>query len=224
VNTPFDPTGAADLLAPLLTEERRRRIRTVVERRTDRLILVAENLYDPHNLSALLRTADAFGLQYVHLAGDTPTGLKPDVALGAERWITVSHDPDAAACLERLRGRGRRIAATGDVPGAIAPADWTPDGPVALVLGNEHEGISPAVRDAADVVLCIPMLGFAQSFNVSVATALLIQTLLSKPALASRGLPASERRRLLDEWTVRSVPNGEVVLDEIRRREGAPRG
>lgn len=205
-----------ELLAPYLTDARRDRIEAVLAGRTDGLRLVAENLYDPHNLSAILRTADAFGVQHVHLAGRSPDALKPDIALGAEQWVTLHREGPTVPCLERLREQGYAVAAAALVDGALDPAEWEPPGPVALVLGNERAGLAPQTVAAADVVLRIPLAGFAVSLNVSVAAALLVYALVGKAALRGRPLPEAERERLRADWIVRSAPRAQALLKHLR--------
>jgi len=180
--------------------------------------LVAENLFDPHNLSAILRTADAFGVQHLHLTGSAPQELVPDVALGSERWLTVAREGPTLPCLARLRQEGFCIAAAALRDGALDPSDWEPAGPVALVVGNEHDGLEPATVAAADVVLRIPLTGFARSLNVSVATAVLLHALIRKTALREHPLPEVEREALRQRWVVLAVHRGEEILRRLRGR------
>ncbi|MEJ2368980.1 MAG: RNA methyltransferase [Acidobacteriota bacterium] len=213
--------NAWELLSDSLTPDRRERIRGVLANRTRRLVLVAENLYDPHNLSAMLRTADAFGIQYVHLAGTSPDGFNQGVTRGADQWVTVSRNSSVSACLKRLKARGYTLAATEQPGKALDVNQWEPQGAVALVMGNEHDGLSSEARARCDVSLSIPMPGFTQSLNVSVAAAVLLDVLLRKKALLHRVLDPEEVARLMDEWAVKSVPNGERLLAELRRRRRA---
>ena len=150
------PKSDYELLKPFLTEDRVRRIEEVLARRTDRLVLVLENLYDPHNLSAILRTAEAAGIQHVVLTGAFPESLNPDIAIGAERWLTLHREPDPAACLEMLREKKLLVAGSALSPDSVDPGPWEPRGPVALVLGNEHEGISETFLRGADLLLRLP--------------------------------------------------------------------
>jgi len=208
--------GAWELLIPFLSEPRVERIRQVLASRCGRLLLVLDNLYDPHNLSATLRTAEAFGLQHVVLTGSAPDRLNPQVALGAQRWLTVRREPDASACCAALKEAGYMVAASVLTGDAMAPSAFEPSGPVALVVGNEHEGLGRAWVEGADVRLRVPMRGFAQSLNVSVAAGVLMALLLDKPALSIRGLPEAEARVLADAWIRKSVPHAERILARLR--------
>ena len=207
----------ARLLVPFLSQERLARLREVLSSRTGGLALVLDRLYDPHNLSAILRTADALGLQHVWLTGSFPEGLNPQVALGAHRWLTLHHEPEAARCAARLRESGFIIAAAVLAPEASDPREFQPGGPVALVLGNEHEGLGPEWVAEADVRVRIPLCGFARSLNVSVAAGILLAELASRPALRARGLPPQEAEALEALWIWQSVPEADRILKELRQ-------
>jgi tRNA (guanosine-2'-O-)-methyltransferase len=210
------PPGTARRLSPYLLPERLRRIEEVLASRTESLVLVLDRLYDPHNLSAILRTAEAFGLQEVHLAGSCPDRLNPQVALGAERWLTVRRWPDPAALIGHLEGRGFLLAVT--LPGGEGrdPADFDPPGPTALVLGNEHDGVSESFLDRAEVKLSLPLRGFSRSLNVSVAAGIFLWALAGRPVLR---LPLEEARReaLRDRWVYGSLPRAEGILRHLDR-------
>lgn len=213
-----------DLLARFSSEGRRQRIVEVLAGRTDRLLLVLDRLYDPHNLSAILRTAEAFGLQHVVLTGSSPEGINPLVSLGAERWITLRRVEDASSLIGDLKSAGYEVVASVVSPEAVSLESYRPKGPVALVLGNEHEGLGPEWLEAADARLTIPLAGFVKSLNVSVAAGILMAGLLSKPALRERGLGPDEREGLRNLWIRRSVASSEKILKELRGRRTGRRG
>jgi tRNA (guanosine-2'-O-)-methyltransferase len=205
-----------DLLAPFTTEQRLERIEAVLAARTDKLVLVLDNLYDPHNLSAIMRTAEAFGVQHLILTGQAPAGFNPRVALGTQHWLTLHREEDASLCLQALKTRGYAVIVSVLSPEAVPLAAFVPEGPVALVLGNEREGVTPFWVDRADALLTIPLDGFVGSLNVSVAAGILIASLLDSPALSERGLPDAEARRLADLWIRRSVTNSADILKRLR--------
>jgi tRNA (guanosine-2'-O-)-methyltransferase len=210
--------GEWELLRPLVSEERSERLLTVLARRSDRFLLVLHDLYDPHNLSAILRTAEAFGLQHVVLSGSSTEALNPQVALGAERWLTIRKAEEAHSLLADLKSIGFAVAATVLGEGAVSLEDYEPPGKVALVLGNEHEGLGEPWLSGSDVHLTIPLAGFTGSLNVSVAAGILIAGLLRKPALAPRGLPLEEAEALKNLWMRQSVAHSERILKELRER------
>lgn len=137
------------------------------------LVAVAHDLRSAHNVGSVFRTADSAGLAGVVLTGFTPT---PDhrgvakTALGAQDAVAWRHEADLGAALDALRAEGYTVAALERAPGAVAPAGVPASAfPLALVLGNEVEGVPPAVLAAADLVVGLPQYGTKASLNVSVA-------------------------------------------------------
>lgn len=158
-----------------MTERRRRRILDVLSRRQPDLTVLAEDVYKPHNLSAMLRSCDAVGIGTVHAV--RPTGGVATfnaTSASAEKWVDlVVHErlDDAVAA---LRAHGMRIYAAHLSDQAVDYRDVDYVGPSAIVFGNEKEGVTPAAAAAADAHVVIPMLGMVQSLNVSVATAVIL--------------------------------------------------
>ncbi|MHB1847095.1 MAG: TrmH family RNA methyltransferase [Deltaproteobacteria bacterium] len=161
----------------LLLERRLERIEEVVRGRTRALTVVLEGLHDPHNLAAILRTAEGLGLQDVHVV-EGPAGFRPNPAVtqGADKWLTLTRHPNPAACVAALHARGYRVLASLLSDGALPLHDVPFTEQVALVFGNEHGGVSDEMARASDGHFRIPMAGFAQSFNVSVAAAIALWT------------------------------------------------
>lgn len=158
-----------------MTERRCRRILDVLSRRQPDLTVLAEDVYKPHNLSAMLRSCDAVGIGTVHAV--RPTGGVATfnaTSASAEKWVDlVVHErlDDAVAA---LRAQGMRIYAAHLSDQAVDYRDVDYRGPSAIVFGNEKEGVTPAAAAAADAHVVIPMLGMVQSLNVSVATAVIL--------------------------------------------------
>ena len=156
-----------------LTPERKVRIDRVVESRTRTLTIVIEALGDPQNVNAVLRTAEAFGLQEVHVVEGPMKAYDRNkkISQNADKWLDVVRWKTSAECLAHLKGRGFRVYATHLGDGSKDLAELSFAHPVALVFGNEHRGVSDEALAAADLRFAIPMRGFSQSFNVSVAAA-----------------------------------------------------
>jgi tRNA (guanosine-2'-O-)-methyltransferase len=203
-------------LDPLLTEERRARIDAVINARSRAVVAVLDGLLDPHNVSAVVRSADAFGVQELHLIErPEPYLASPRVAQGADRWVDVVRHPSNEACVSALRARGYRIFIA-SMEGAVTPEALAAVPRVAIVFGNEHAGVSQELRDLADGTYAIPMRGFVQSLNVSVAAAI---TLFS--AMRGRGgdLDADDALTLRARYCVKSVPQAEAIVEEYLRRQ-----
>lgn len=202
-------------LAPFVTEARIERIDSILAARLDSLAIVLENLHDPHNGAAAIRSVEAFGLTGIDVVETTePFQSAPAVTIGCEKWIDVRRHATMADCAAALRVRGFTLYAT--VPGAERSIeDVDVSAPLAVVFGNEHEGLSPDAVKICDAEVSLPMYGFTQSFNLSVSVALATQRLSRRRReyLGDEGdLPGQERARLRAEWYVQSVKAAAQIL------------
>jgi tRNA (guanosine-2'-O-)-methyltransferase len=156
-----------------LLPERRERIDRAVASRTRTLTVVLEALSDPQNVNAVLRTCDAFGIQEVHVVEGRlkPYDRNKKISQNADKWLDVVRWRSTGECLSSLRQRGFAVYATHLGEGARPLADLSFAGKVALVLGHESRGVSEGALRLADERYAIPMRGFVQSLNVSVAAA-----------------------------------------------------
>ena len=168
--------------AGFLGDERRRRVDEVVANRTRTLTVVMEAFCDPQNVNAVLRTCEAFGVQELHVVEGPmkPFDRNKKISQNADKWLDVRRWPSTRECLAHLRGEGFAVYAThldersrplGELPFA---------GKVALVFGNEHRGVSDDALALAHATYAIPMRGFVQSLNVSVAAAISIATAVER--------------------------------------------
>ncbi|HEX6837281.1 MAG TPA: RNA methyltransferase, partial [Polyangia bacterium] len=163
-----------DALAPHLGDERRDKIDRVAASRLRGLVVVLENLYDPHNGAAALRSCEAIGVAEVRIVGAS-FSFSERVTQGCDKWLTLVRHESIERCAEALRARGFKLYAA--VPGAATSLEELDAvTPAAFLVGNERDGLSAAARAACDVEFAIPMHGFSQSVNLSVATALCVYT------------------------------------------------
>ncbi len=183
----------------------------VVQERTRYATIVIEDLYQPHNISAVLRSCDCFGVQDVHVIENRNTYEEnPEIAVGSSKWLNVFRYPkqeeNTIKTLQKLKASAYRIVATtphaNDVP--LNAFDVT-KGKFALVFGNEKEGISNDVKTEADEFLRIPMYGFTESFNISVSAALCLQYVAN--SLRQNGLA----------WQLSPEEKDEIVLSWLRK-------
>ena len=209
----WDAEGVIALLEPMSLEERRTRLHDVVSARISSVTLLFDAPHDPHNGAAVLRSCDAFGIPELHVIPRKESFLfGKRVAKGSQRWVdVVTHDtPERAA--EVLHERGFCLVAA-EAQGDLVMDDLAQLPKVAIVLGNEHDGLCEALRRVCDRSVRIPMRGFVESLNVSVAAGVLL-------AAATRGragdLSPEERRRYYARWLVRSVPRAEEILRAAR--------
>lgn len=209
------PAVVTDAVRPLLTEERMARIDAVLEARLTSVAVGIENLYDPHNGAAAIRSIEAFGLSTLHVVETTDRfRFAPGVTIGCEKWIAVRRYPDIASLAGALRDDGVALYAT--LPDAEADLETVPvDRPLVVLFGNEHEGLTREAVAACDGAVSIGMHGFTRSFNLSVSVALVTARLAERRrAFLGRGgdLSDQERARLRARWYALSVRGaGEIV-------------
>jgi tRNA (guanosine-2'-O-)-methyltransferase len=194
-----------DRLAARLTAHRRERLEAVLARRTRHLTLVLEDIYQPHNAAAVLRSCDGFGVQDVHVIENLNSfhPHRSSVSMGTERWLTVRRyrapslpmesesgesprtppaapnapRPATTTALTELRARGYSLAALTLQGSPVDLADVPLDRPLALLIGTELHGLSDTAHAFADLPVRLPMEGFAQSFNLSVCAAICLYEL-----------------------------------------------
>ncbi len=158
------------------TARRRARLAQVLAHRQPDLTLVLANIHDPHNVSAIYRSCDAFGVEEVHLYyTDTPfPTLGRKTSASARKWVESVRHRDRNDLLTALRARNMQILATDCSPEAKPLRQWDFTRPTAVIMGNEHSGVASELSAEADGGLYIPMYGMIQSFNVSVAAAVIL--------------------------------------------------
>lgn len=157
-----------------MTPERARRIEEVNANRQPDLTVIFENLDDPHNISACLRSCDAVGVEEVYiLTSDqkTMSKLGKKSSASASKWLTIHHFTDAALLMKSVRAKYSRVYATRLDDDSVALYELNLSDSVALVFGNEHSGISPELAKLCDGNFVIPQVGMIRSLNVSVACA-----------------------------------------------------
>ena len=186
------------------TPERKQRMLDVLQHRQPDLTLVLANIHDPHNVSAIYRSCDAFGVQAVHLYyTDTPFPvLSRKSSASARKWVESVRHADAASLKESLGDM--QILATMCTPSAKPLREWDFTRPTAIIMGNEHSGVDENLLPLATGQLYIPMHGMIQSFNVSVAAAIILAEAARQRELAGMyatpQLPPDELESKLNSW------------------------
>lgn len=169
----LQPHDVIRALAPFVSDARRDRIESVLSGRTRTVTTVVEGIVNVGNVSAVMRTAEGLGFQDLHVVtGEARFKNSSRTSIGAEKWLDVYHWPSATDCALALKNEGYRILAThlDERSRPIEDFDFTM--PTAIVLGNERDGVSAEMLDLADERCILPMTGFAQSYNISVAAAI----------------------------------------------------
>lgn len=211
----WNPASVVRVLEPLSEERRRARLLEVIRARVGSVTVLMDMPRDPHNGAAVVRSADAFGVPEVNVVlRDDAFLVGHRVAQGSQRWVDVVEHSRAEDAARALKERGFRLIAT-HPNGALTPASLRSIERVCLVLGNEHDGISQALSDAADDSVRIPMRGFVESLNLSVAAAVLLAAALDgRPG----DLSAEECERWYAVGLLRSVPRADEILAAWRAR------
>lgn len=190
-----------------MTPERKERLLSVLNRRQANLTVVLEDVQDPHNVAAVMRTCDAVGIQDIYIITSKPPRIKNwghRSSSSAKQWLTIHDFDNAAACFAELRKHYDKILTTHLAADAVSLYDIDFTGSVALVFGNEQNGVSDEVRAMADGNFIIPQMGIIRSLNISVACAVSIYEAMRQKNLAGhyskQGLPDDQYNALLNEW------------------------
>lgn len=213
------PEGAWTTLEPYMTPARRQRMEQVAAVRTRRIRLVIQDVHQPHNVSACMRSAEAFGIQDVDVVTLSHRFKPTTVAKGVVPWLTVRRHRTVESCVTDLRRAGYKIAAGLPRPGAVPLPELPLNEPIAVVFGNEHAGVDTAWLDQVDLAFTIPMLGMVESLNISVSAAVtlfqLSQAMRAAMPKDQYFLQDAERRRLLDAWACRHTAGWEAIIARL---------
>ena len=189
------------------TDRRQGRVAAVLARRQPDLTVVLENVHDPHNVSAVLRSCDAVGVLRVHTIyteEERPEGFARTSSASAAKWVDAVHHESVESCYAALRAAGFAIVATAVRPDSTDLYDLDLTRPTALVFGNEQRGASEAAVAGADARCVIPMMGMVQSLNISVACAVTLYEALRQRraggAYAAPKLSEGELAALEGDW------------------------
>jgi tRNA (guanosine-2'-O-)-methyltransferase len=211
-----DFDGGMAVLADVTGEQRLARMKRVIDNRTRNLAVVLEEVHDPHNIAAVLRSAESFGVQEVHIMHSSGRAKISDrITQGCEKWLDLSFYKDVELGVKTLRDKGLALYVASFTPRSVPLDELDFSRPAALVFGNEHQGTSEFMEREADSVFTLPMFGFSRSFNISVAVALTIYTAVQKRIELfgrSGDLPDEEKTALLAEWLKHNVRGSEHIL------------
>ena len=190
-----------------MTNERRQRIETVLSKRQNDLTVVLENVFDPHNISAVMRSCDAVGIQEIYVLNTKIPRHKKWGARSsssAAKWLTIHQFDNAEECFSSLRKKYSTILTTHLSSDAVSLYQLNLTKPVALVFGNEHGGVSEELIQMADGNFIIPQVGMIQSLNISVACAVSLYEAFRQKQVAGhydqQKLNGEEYSGLFNQW------------------------
>ena len=202
----------------VVSAERQARVRRMLSDRLSSVCVIAEAIHRRHNTSAILRSCEAFGVHEVHLiTGRFRTSR--GAARGAERWLDLHRWPDIATFVAHLRERGFQIFVGDLAQDAYTPDTLPVDGPVAILFGNELNGVSDEARALADESVIVPMRGLTESLNVSVAAACVLQRVTERRRTVVDGgdLPAMRQDAFFSAWLEREELAKRGVIARVTR-------
>ena len=190
-----------------MTPDRREKLQTVLSKRQDDITIVLENVFDPHNISAVMRTCDAVGVQELYVLNTKIPRHKKwgaKSSSSAAKWLTVYQFENAEECFSELKKKYSKILTTHLSSDAVNLYQIDLTQPVALVFGNEHSGVSGEIRNLADGNFIIPQAGIIRSLNISVACAVTLYEAYRQKALAGHynktKLNGEVLKDLMDKW------------------------
>lgn len=190
-----------------MTPERHHKLTSVLNKRQGDIAIVMENVFDPHNISAVMRTCDAVGVQDIYILNTKIPRHKKwgaKSSSSAAKWLTVHQYENAVECFTELRKHYSKILTTHLSSDAVGLHEIDMTQPIALVFGNEHSGVSDEIRAMADGNFIIPQVGIIQSLNISVACAVTLYEAFRQKTNAGQydkqSLSEARYDELFKEW------------------------
>ena len=216
-------------LESFITHRRKSLFDKIINYRTRYITVVLEDLYQSHNVSAVLRSCDCFGIQDIHIIENRNNyEVNPDIALGADKWLNLmsykSHENSIRSIIHNLRLRGYRIVGTKPQgPNTKLQNFDLEKGPVALMFGTELEGLSEEIMNEAEEFMQIPMYGFTESLNISVSVAIILQFMTYRlhNSNIKWQLSEEEKNEIELTWLRRSIRNSSTIEKEFFTRNKA---
>ncbi len=211
-------------LEDFVTERRRNLFDEILSKRTKHFTVVLEDLFEKHNISAIARSCDIFGIQDIHIIENKyHTYISNHVARGAQKWVdfyyynTLEHNTQN--CLNHLKTQGYQIVATTPHTDSCVLEDFDISKKTAFVFGVEKAGVSDLIMKQADGFLKIPMVGFTESLNVSVAAALILNTTTQKLRKSEIywQLTNTEKKHLKLAWMKKSIKSINLILERFKQ-------
>jgi len=227
----FPLTEKTQILLEFISEKRKERLLNVLSNRTRFITVVLEDIFDPHNGSACLRSCDANGIQDIHIIErNNFFTTKEGVSMGSGKWLSLyrynqniyKEDP-TLYCFNHLKSKGYRVFGMSSYPiegkKNFTLEEIVLDYPSAFVFGSEKNGLSSTALESLDTFIQIPMYGFVESYNISVACAITVYTLTQKLRRTNIewGLSSQEKEMILFDWLKKDLPGYELILKHYQK-------
>ncbi|MDB4709450.1 RNA methyltransferase [Flavobacteriaceae bacterium] len=214
-------TNLTTYLEGFVTEKRKNTFKSILLNRTRHFTVVLEDIFQQHNSSAVIRSCDVFGIQDIHIIENKyHSKLSRHVAKGSQKWLNLNNYKEdknnTKDCLTRLKNEGYQIIATSPHNNTCTLHDLDISKKSAFIFGVEKSGVSEEVLINSDEILTIPMVGFTESLNISVAAAIILENLTNKLRNSNYPWRLSEKEQeiLYANWLEKSIKN----VDEIKNR------
>ena len=210
-----------EYLQSYLTDRRKALFDEVISKRTRHFTVVTEDVYQLHNTSAVMRSCDVFGIQDLHVVeDDLGKRIDKEIALGAQKWVSLNRYDTIATCIDTLREKGYQIIATSPHKNSQLLQDFDITKRTAFFFGKEDTGLSDEVFQKADGSLKIPMYGFTESLNISVSVAIILQHVVSKLKRTDIdwSLSKEEQMDVLFEWTQKSIKSVDQIIERYHKK------
>lgn len=213
-------------LSNFISDHKQRLFNEIIEDRTRYVTVVLEDIYQPHNASAVLRSCDCFGIQDVHIIENkNQYNVNKQVALGASKWLSLykynEEENNTLNCINSLKEKGYKIIATTPHKESYSLPELPLDEKIALMFGTEKDGLTDLALQNADAYLKIPMYGFTESFNISVSAALCLYEVSQKLREIPQEkwkLTKSEKEEIKYNWVKKVVKKAELIEQEYLKK------
>ena len=217
-------------LSSFLSEERIGKFDEVLLNRTRKITIVLEDLYQSHNASAVIRSCEIFGIQDIHvIEKNNKFSTNNEISVGSAGWVDIynygnSSEFDSTSCYHRLKKAGYSIVATTPDENSESLDSINIDNKIALLFGTEEDGLSKQAIENSDYSVRIPMYGFTESFNVSVACSLILRDLTERLRHSNSNwkLSEGETSDIKYSWLMKSVKNSDLILKRFLKEKAVP--
>jgi len=213
-------------LENFVSERRRNLFDTILSKRTKHITVVLEDLFEKHNISAVARSCDIFGIQDLHIIENKYSSyVSNHVAKGAQKWIDFHNynkeEHNTQICIDKLRANGYQIIATTPHTDSCILEDFDVTKKTAFVFGVEKAGVSNLVINQADGLLKIPMVGFTESLNISVAAALILNSTTTKLRNSNINwqLSDKEKEKIKLDWMKKSIKSIDLIIERFKQNK-----
>ncbi|MBC6998655.1 RNA methyltransferase [Cytophaga sp. FL35] len=216
----MDQKQLLEFLEGFISEERKQRFIDILQDRTKLITVAMEDVYQLHNTSAVIRSCDIFGVQEAHVI-ENRFGKRLDkkIAMGAQKWVDVHRYKTTTECIDSLKTRGYKVIATSPHYDSCDLNDFEITEKTAFFFGTEREGLTDEVLEKSDGFLKIPMLGFTESLNISVAVAIILHQLSAQLRTTNLDWKLTEEE-ILDkriDWTKKSIKSIDSIMGRVQK-------